>query len=75
MSGGDRKIGRSRNRPSNKAYTAEKRWITNKKKAIKREALRVARVALRKLMRQPEDARDNTRIFQLNQQIAAHSTA
>ncbi len=74
MSGGDRKIGRSKKRPSNIRYTAEMRWVKNKKKSIKREALRVARAALRKLMRQPEGARDNTRIFQLNQQIAAHSS-
>lgn len=65
MSGGNRKHGRSKDRPSNKRYTAEQRWIKNKAAAIRRESIRVARAAIRKLLQMPESARDHTRISQL----------
>lgn len=45
-----RKIGRNRNRPSNKIYTQAQRWVTNKAKAMKRHARRMAKKAIRRTL-------------------------
>jgi hypothetical protein len=74
MSGSNRKFGRNKKRPSNMRYTAEKRWIKNKATAIKREARRVAKCALRKLLRLPESSRDYARISHLRQVISQNLT-
>lgn len=44
-----RKIGRNRNRPSNKVYTQAQRWVTNKAKAMKRHARHMAKKAIRRI--------------------------
>lgn len=41
---GNRKHGRSMRKPAHKRYVAEKRWISNKKKRIAKEAKRQARL-------------------------------
>lgn len=38
MSGSNRKFGRNKNRPADKRYLGEKRWVKNKAKAIERHA-------------------------------------
>lgn len=49
MAAGDRKHGRNAKRPSQKVYTAAKRWITNKAKAIKRHTRQCAQKAIRRI--------------------------
>lgn len=49
MSGSNRKFGRCKNRPSNKAYTQNQRWVSNKAKAIKRTARVQAKKAIRRI--------------------------
>jgi hypothetical protein len=44
------KFGRNRDRnPSSRAYTAAKRWVTNKAKAIKRHTRQCAKKAIRRI--------------------------
>jgi hypothetical protein len=49
MASGDKKHGRNKDRPSQKAYTAAKRWVTNKAKAIKRHTRTMAKKAIRRI--------------------------
>lgn len=44
-----RKIGRNKNRPSNKAYTAGRRWEVNRVKRAKRHARRMAKKAIHRI--------------------------
>jgi hypothetical protein len=44
-----RKIGRNANRPSAKVYKAAQRWVTNKAKAMKRHARRMAKKAIHRI--------------------------
>lgn len=51
MSGSNRKFGRCKERPSNKRYTAEQRWIKNKARAIAKNAKAIATAKVRKAKR------------------------
>jgi hypothetical protein len=72
MSGG--KIGRSRNRPSNKRYTAEQRWVKNKVKVLKRTLRRVAKHEIHLITRKPESQRDYGRLQELRQIVSQNLT-
>ena len=69
MSGSNRKFGRCKNRPSNKRYTGEQRWIKNKKLAVARDQRAKAKAAERKEKR-AERAR-NGRPFSEPRQLRA----
>lgn len=68
------KAGRNANRPSQKRYTAAKRWVTNKNKAIKRHERQMAQEAVRKILRKPESQRDYERLRQLRYIISQNAT-
>jgi hypothetical protein len=51
MSGNSRKFGRCKERPSNKRYTAEQRWVKNKAKAIAKNARAMVAAKARKAKR------------------------
>lgn len=51
MANGTRKYKRSRGRPSNMRYTAEQRWVKNKRLAIARDARLKAKAAAKKAIR------------------------
>jgi hypothetical protein len=74
MSGSNRKFGRCKNRPSNKRYTSEQRWVKNKAASIKREGIRVAKAAIRKMPRLPSASRDFALLQELRH-IVAQSAA
>jgi hypothetical protein len=44
-----RKIGRNRERPSQRVYTQAQRWVTNKAKAMKRHARRMAKKKIHRI--------------------------
>jgi hypothetical protein len=72
--GNQAKFGRGSRSPSSVNYRSAQRWLTNKAKRIKRNARRIAKCALRKIMRLPESSRDYDRIKELRHVISQNLT-
>lgn len=69
------KFGRNRDRnPSSRAYTLGKRWLVNKAKAIKRHTRRMAKLAIKRLMRADPSRRDHSRLQELRYIVSQNHT-
>jgi len=72
--GNQAKFGRGSRSPSSKVYRMAQRWVTNKDKAIKRNARVVAKCALKKELRLQPSQRDYERIQNLRYIISQNHT-
>ena len=70
-----RKIGRNKERPSQKVYTMAKRWIANAKKRQMRHTRRMAKKAIKKIMRMAPSTRDHSKLQELRHTISQNITA